>query len=268
MDGEVEMPYLHSFCLSHASEGNPNIYPYNIFAKRQYPCFTFEQMTVFYGANACGKSSLLNIIANALGVAGAETTGDFGGQTKNLFLKFVRECSFELALHLYPNDELFSQQSRYIKSEDLMYEVKKIQQNSILKQAIEFERLTDSGAAKRDLKDELEIQAFAQEKFSNGEQALMLFDELIQPNGLYLLDEPEVSLSPQNQIVLANKLNDAEHYMRCQFIIATHSPLMLGTLNAKIYDLDTIDASVRPWHKLQNVRFLYDFFKDHSAQFD
>ena len=97
---------------------------------------------------------------------------------------------------------------------------------------------------------------------------------LIGPNGagkstlLYLLDEPEVSLSPANQVALAQEINELTHYLGCQFIIATHSPFMLGTLNAKIYNLDAREYEVTPWYKLENVRYFYDFFKKHEKEFN
>lgn len=74
---------------------------------------------------------------------------------------------------------------------------------------------------------------FAQEKYSNGETSLHYFKEYLQPDALYLLDEPEVSLSPANQVLLAEEINKLARLLKCQFIIATHSPFMLGTLHAK-----------------------------------
>lgn len=64
---------------------------------------------------------------------------------------------------------------------------------------------------------------------------------------LYLdyLDESEVSLSPQNQVKLAEQINKMSRYLGVQFIIATHSPFMLGILNAKISNLDTNDYKVQ-----------------------
>lgn len=109
---------------------------------------------------------------------------------------------------------------------------------------------------------------FAQEKYSNGETSLQYFEEYIQPNALYLLDEPEVSLSPANQVTLAEELNKMARLLECQFIIATHSPFMLGTLNGKIYNLDTQEYDVAKWNELENVRYFYDFFKKHRKEFE
>lgn len=84
---------------------------------------------------------------------------------------------------------------------------------------------------------------------------------------LYLLDEPEVSLSPENQVKLADEINKLARFLNCQFIIATHSPFMLGTLNAKIYNIDTDDYKVVKWSQLENVKYFYDFFKKHEVEF-
>ena len=108
---------------------------------------------------------------------------------------------------------------------------------------------------------------FAQEKYSNGETSLQYFDEYLKPDALYLLDEPEVSLSPANQVLLAQEINKMARFLRCQFIIATHSPFMLGTLNAKIYNIDTKDYAVAKWSELENVRYFYNFFKEHEKEF-
>ena len=73
---------------------------------------------------------------------------------------------------------------------------------------------------------------------SNGESAFLYFTREIQEGGLYLLDEPENSLSARLQLELARFLEDSARFYRCQFVIATHSPFRLALRGAKIYDLD------------------------------
>lgn len=82
------------------------------------------------------------------------------------------------------------------------------------------------------------------------------------------LDEPEVSLSPANQVALAEEINKMARFLQCQFIVATHSPFMLGTLNAKIYNLDRKEYEITKWTDLENVRYFYDFFKEHKEEFE
>ena len=140
----------------------------------------------------------------------------------------------------------------------------------------EAKKMTESQGWKRKSKREpkrakkeqrIENIIFSQEKYSNGETSLQFFQEYLIPEALYLLDEPEVSLSPANQVALAHEINKLAHYLGCQFVIATHSPFMLGTLDAKIYNLDAKEWQVTPWYQLENVRYFYDFFKKHEKEF-
>ena len=165
--------------------------------------------------------------------------------------------------------------SRYIKSEDILYEIKKIQQKAILEHGLTYDYMQEGlslekaqSVLNKKKKQRIENIIFSQEKYSNGETSLQFFQEYLLPNALYLLDEPEVSLSPANQVALAQEINELTHYLGCQFIIATHSPFMLGTLNAKIYNLDAREYEVTPWYKLENVRYFYDFFKKHEKEFN
>lgn len=102
---------------------------------------------------------------------------------------------------------------------------------------------------------------------SNGESAFLYFSEKIQENGLYLLDEPENSLSPQKQQELLKFLEDSARFFGCQFIMATHSPFLLSMKGAKIYDMDEEPVDVKQWTELENVREYYRFFKKYEDEF-
>ena len=97
---------------------------------------------------------------------------------------------------------------------------------------------------------------------------MQILEDTIKPDTLYLLDEPEVSLSPQNQVKLAQEINKMSRYLGVQFIIATHSPFMLGILDVKIYNLDTLDYKVQKWSELENVKYFYEFFKIRESGFE
>ena len=102
---------------------------------------------------------------------------------------------------------------------------------------------------------------------SNGESAFLYFSEKIQENGLYLLDEPENSLSPEKQQELLKFLEDSARFFGCQFIMATHSPFLLSMRSAKIYDMDEEPVDVKRWTELENVREYYRFFKKYEDEF-
>ena len=84
---------------------------------------------------------------------------------------------------------------------------------------------------------------------------------------LYLLDEPENSLSAEYQQELLQFIEDSARFFNCQFIIATHSPFLLAAKHAKIYDLDAKPVVVKRWTELENVRRYFDFFMAHAEEF-
>ncbi|MGN1409023.1 MAG: AAA family ATPase, partial [Eubacteriales bacterium] len=103
---------------------------------------------------------------------------------------------------------------------------------------------------------------------SNGESALAFFVETVKDNALYLLDEPENSLSPQNQLELKYFIEDSVRSHGCQFIISTHSPFLLSLRRARIYDIDIAPPMITPWTELESIRVYHDFFKEHDEDFD
>lgn len=104
-------------------------------------------------------------------------------------------------------------------------------------------------------------------EYSNGESAFKYFTEKINENALYLLDEPENSLSPKRQIELTKYIEDSARFFNCQFIISTHSPFLLSMKNAKIYNLDKIPVTTSDWTELENVRTYFQFFEKHRNEF-
>jgi predicted ATPase len=90
----------------------------------------------------------------------------------------------------------------------------------------------------------------------------------VKENALYLLDEPENSLSASMQMELARFLEDSARFYGCQLVIATHSPFLLSIRGAKIYDLDARPVAPRRWTELENVRAYFDFFKSREKEFE
>ena len=242
------MIYLKTFKLSESRNTDPNIYPFCIFKNKEPNIFVFDDITVLYGNNGSGKSTILNMIAHKLNLKGKERNYSRIDGWWPYFENYSNECK---------------------------YEIRKIQQDAVLQESIESTLTKERG--RQNAKDFLKTKeggkqfprfAFAQDKYSNGETTLQILEEDIEPDKLYLLDEPEVSLSPQNQVKLAEKINEMARYLGVQFVIATHSPFMLGILNAKIYNLDTKDYRVEKWNELENVRYFYNFFKSKKKEFE
>lgn len=175
------MIYLSSFKLSDRTVNNPNIYPYNVFCGKYIEPFVFDKITVFYGNNGSGKSTLLNIIANCLELKGKEyaTSNSYG--IVDYCGLFSKECSYSLG-----EDDLGRQfrslpkNSRYIKSEDILYEIKKIQQRQVLSDGMEYDYV------KRGMTIS-EAKKFLASKEGKKQEEYIMFLE-IKGNGLAVYD--------------------------------------------------------------------------------
>jgi predicted ATPase len=93
---------------------------------------------------------------------------------------------------------------------------------------------------------------------SHGQSFLRLFQSRFVPEGLYLLDEPEAPLSPQSQLALMAMMSDMIA-KRGQFIIATHSPILLGFPGARIYSFDAPPVSEVEYASLEHVALTREF---------
>ncbi len=259
-------------------------YPFFLFEHRGLPMLEMEDITIFCGGNGCGKSTLLNLIAEKLGLP-----RDTPYNRSDFFDDYAELCDYVL-------DRSVSPESCIVTSDDVFERVLDIrrlndgidaQRESLIKEYIEekgkqtpnlLTSLEDYDDWKR--KSDIRKRSTTQSKFirqnlirnlearSNGESALSFFVDKIVPGGLYLLDEPENSLSPANQLRLKAFLEDCAEHDDCQFIISTHSPFLLSLRGAKIYDLDSVPiAPVENWTELETVRVYHDFFQEREGEF-
>jgi predicted ATPase len=93
---------------------------------------------------------------------------------------------------------------------------------------------------------------------SHGQSFLRLFQARFVPGGLYLLDEPEAPLSPQSQLGLMALMQDMIA-QDAQFIVATHSPILLAYPGARIYSFDSVPVAEVSYAELEHVRLTRDF---------
>lgn len=258
------------------------LYPFGILSKRHLECLDFEPVTILYGGNGSGKTTALNVMAEKLGLP-----RDTPYNRSNFFEDYTDRCGFQLA---GPTASLPAA-SRVITSDDVfdfMLNIRTLNQGIDRKREELFDEYLEakhSHFQMRSLADYEELKKVnlsrskTQSKFvremlmdnvrehSNGESAFLYFQEKMQEAGLYLLDEPENSLSPERQQELAQFLENSARFFDCQLIIATHSPFLLAIHGAKIYDLDEDPVDVKKWTQLSNVRAYYDFFQAHSREF-
>ena len=257
-------------------------YPFGVIAKFDATILEFEPVTILYGGNGCGKSTALNVIAEKLGLL-----RDARYNRSNFFEDYVNLCEAEtrqpVPAHsrIITSDDVFDYMltlralnegvderreeifREYQEDNDKVnpFRFRTMEDYDRLKRVNMARRMTSSAYTKARLAPNVREQ-------SNGESASFYFTSRIQDGGLYLLDEPENSLSAQRQQELVQFLVDSARFYGCQFIIATHSPFILATPGAKIYCLDGEPRVVRSWTELESVRAWYDFFLKHQDEFD
>ena len=284
---EDELNYVFSGAarkLDMACYNRGSAYPFQIFPFKAFSKTEFEPITIFYGGNGSGKSTLLNVIAETLKL---ERTARFNKTP--LMEDYLRFCQWESHNGLKTRPE----GSAVITSDgvfDFLLDCRAINEGIAeerealfaeyyqktgetvkLRSLADYEALKEQNAARRK-----SVSQYAAERMpdvelfgkSNGESAFHYFTDKIGEYALYLLDEPENSLSASLQAELARYLEDAVRFYGCQLVIATHSPFLLSMRGAKIYDLDSVPVTAKPWYELSNMRAYYELFSKHGDKFE
>lgn len=271
-DEEIDFLWkMHETCYS-------GHYPFKIFPQKELHSLDLYPITLLYGSNGSGKSTLLNIIAQA---AKVKRHSPFAGGA--FFDKYLERC--------YLSADRIPPDSQILTSDDVfeyLLDLRSLNNGIDVRRQELFDEFADRKYRPHrlasldeydDWKESLDAKTKTRSRFvndrlrkneqlaSNGESAMRYFIERIGENTLYLLDEPENSLSVKLQQELAVFLSDSARFFGCQFIIATHSPILLSIKDAVVYDLDTVPCAAKKWTELENVRSWFDFFEQHREEF-
>lgn len=257
------------------------MYPFFVLSQHGVTQLDFEPITILYGGNGSGKTTALNIIAETL-----RLERDTLYNRSSFFEDYTKLCSYQVfkpipqTSRIVTSDDVFDYMlnlrnlnegidkkrevlfKEYLEAKYAHFQVASLDDYEQLKKVCDARKKTTSQS--RYVRSRLMRNVREQ---SNGESGFLYFTDKICEDGLFLLDEPENSLSPERQLKLLKFLEDSARFFGCQLIIATHSPFILSMRGAKIYDFDEEKVDVKRWTELKNVRLYYDFFIKHMNEF-
>jgi predicted ATPase len=231
------MPFIRSFSIN-TEKQNP--FPFNIPAVQFAKEISLDNsVTIFVGDNGSGKSTLLEALAYKINLP------LIGG-----FIKANNRMGFEAAellqpyLHLHWKRE--TSRGFFFRAEDFSDFINGVEQerNKIAGDLSELKGVVDDSIIERmsenmnfNLREMRKKYGENMQAFSHGEAYLKILQTRIGDKGIFLLDEPEAALSPLKQLSLISLILAIVKNKNAQFIIATHSPVLMGIPNAQLYEI-------------------------------
>lgn len=241
-------------------------FPFNIPIIRDFTTLEFKSpVTIFVGENGTGKSTLLEGLATKIGlpVVGGESS------EYDISLEHARQLSDHLKLTWSINKH----RGFFLRAEDFFNFVRmisklKIEMKSNLQEIDndykDRSRLAYMKARTPYVGSLMELEKRYGEDLdanSHGESFLKLFQGRFIPEGIYILDEPEAPLSPLRQLSLISMIKEMVN-KDCQFIIATHSPILMAYPGADIISFDETPFKSVNYNDLEHVKLTKDFLNN------
>lgn len=239
-------PYLKSISIRKPEVGGHR-FPFTVPAIRAIDELEFHpDVTFFIGENGSGKSTMLEAIASVM---------DFGAQggTQNMSMRDRGQSGLEK--YLRPKRSFQRPRDKYFLRAESFYNV-----------AEYLEQMAEDPDARTS-----RAQAFARyggkslHERSHGEAFLSAFVDGFSGKGLYVLDEPEAALSPARQLSALVRINDLVKD-DSQFIIATHSPIIMSYPRARIYLFDDTGCRQVAYEETEHYRVTRDFLNNYPKR--
>lgn len=211
-------------------------YPFSLPIFNQTKQLPFEfPVTFFVGENGTGKSTLLEALALASNI------------------HIWRKCEGGR----YQVNQYEKQLYKYISVE---WENGKVPGSYFGSEIFsDFRKILDSWAAS----DPGQLKYFGGKSLvtqSHGQSIMSYFRSCYSRRGIYFLDEPETALSPKSQLELMDIFRENGKAGHAQFLIATHSPILLAYEDAKIYSFDHSPVSVIEYQETEHYKIYKSFF--------
>jgi len=236
--------FLLGFGLTRERVASFSEYPFNLPAVRNLSKLSMHpHVTFLVGENGSGKSTLLEALAVAWGFNPEGGSRNFRFSTRSSHSALHQYLRLERGLRR-PRDGFFLRAESYFNV------------------ATEIEHLDSVTAASPPIVDSYGGKSLHEQ--SHGESFLALVTNRFFGNGLYLLDEPEAALSPTRQLALIARMHQLVK-QNSQFVIATHSPLLLAYPDATIYSLEPDGIRQLVYEETEHYQITRRFLSDHRA---
>lgn len=268
--GVINRPVCHLLGVTaQASAPDDGTFPFSVPAVRSLGALDLSaRVTFFVGENGSGKSTLLEGIAAAahLPTVGASEVDHDGTLASQRRLASVLRLTWRRRAHrgFFLRAEDFFGFQRRLAAERTALEQRLSDLEGEYRDRSPYAKGLAAGPIAASLSDMERRYGKDPDARSHGQAFLHLFQHRFIPGGLYLMDEPEAPLSPQNQLgLLAMLLEMVER--DAQFVIATHSPILLAFPRAVIYSFDHDPIRRVAYDDLDHVALTRDFLNDPAA---
>ncbi len=260
---------MHLISINYNKRKDSKNYPFNIEIFEDFKELTFSKpVTILVGENGSGKSTLLQ------GIAAAAQSITIGNESIDYDPSLL--AGRHLAQQLRLSWKIKTKRGFFLRAEDFISYTKKINslKTELSQDLIEIEENYKSRSkfsqnqAKAAYQNSLAAlknkHGDGLEKMSHGESFLEFFGSRFTKNGLYILDEPEAPLSPKNQLVFISMINQMLE-QNAQFIIATHSPILMAIPNASILFFENGSILEVQYEDLEHVKITKAFLNNPEA---
>jgi predicted ATPase len=266
---KYDMNYLRSITIRDWGKSEAGDFPFALDIVRTLKGIEFDTpVTFFVGENGSGKSTLLEAIACAIGsiTVGSESVKTDPSLTSIRRLSRYFQLSWAKRTH----------KGFFLRAEDFFGYAKSMRQaqEELQKEMVELEGeargRSEFAASQTRMAYAGEISGIKNrygeglDSRSHGESFMTLFQSRFVPGGLYLMDEPEAALSPARQLTFISALKQMVE-KESQFIIATHSPIILAFPGAAIWSFDGGMVHLVPYEQLEHVNLTRDFLSNPQA---
>lgn len=242
-----ELPYIREIRLRTSAVESLDRYPFNLPVVRHLKKLKFHpKVTFFVGENGSGKSTLVEAIAVKFGFNAEGGSKHFNFST--------RQSHSSLDSHLDLARSYRAPRDSYFLRAESYYNV-----------ATHIEELDKHNGGGAPIIDAYGGRSLHEQ--SHGESFLALFCNRLRGKGLYILDEPEAALSPMRQMSLLARLHQLV-LQESQFIIATHSPIVLAYPDAWIYSLSDDGIRRIAYRNTENYFVMKEFINNPKIMLD